>query len=178
MGLRNRWLFNLSGGMPCRHIRTDAGPYLERYYVGRVLGVTFYLHRFLSGDRERHLHNHPWGWARALVLAGGYDEEVVHDLATAAPDGCVTRPRRIRLWNRVNGNHFHRIANAAPGTWTLFFHGPRSVVHVPDGHGPRLKGWGFLNVYPGLVAFEPFRSGDPQWFLSAPKGRNAGRVPL
>lgn len=171
----NRLLFRLSSRLPCRLIHVDGRPYLERYYVGQAFGATFYLHRFLSADREEHTHNHPWGWGRALVLCGGYDEEVATDLtaATAARDGYTVEHRRIRLWNRVDGSHFHRIANALPGTWTLFFHGPRPRI------GLEPKGWGFLRRDGlGRTVFNPCRSGDTEWWLRAPVGRDAGRAPL
>lgn len=173
----NRLLYRLTAGLPCRLIKLDGRPYLERYYVGRLFGVTFYLHRFVSSDSERHLHNHPWGWGRALVLTGAYDEESVVDLTPAAPDGCVTHWRRIRFWNRVDGNHFHRIAWVKPGTWTLFFHGYRATVG--EGATLQYKGWGFLELRGDLVAFERFTaSPKPWWYQDAPKGQDAGRVPL
>lgn len=170
----NRLLYRLTANMPARLIKLDGRPYLERYYVGQLFGVTFYLHRFVSSDSERHLHNHPWTWGRALVLAGAYDEESVTDLTPAAPDGCMTTWRRIRFWNRVDGNHFHRIAWVRPGTWTLFFHGRRAQV------GPDLvpKGWGFLERRGDLVAFQRFPTSRQAWWKLAPKGRDVGRVPL
>lgn len=175
----NKLLFKLSARLPCRHIRVDGKPYLERYYVGQLFGATFYLHRFLSSDQERHTHNHPWSWGRALVLCGGYDEEVATDLTTSSVDGYLAETRRIRWWNQVDGSHFHRIANAKPGTWTLFFHGPRATVE--RGHVTQLKGWGFLSRGDHCVTFTPFNSGGTppgDWWLWEPKGRDAGRVPL
>ena len=185
----NRLLYRLTANMPARLIKLDGRPYLERYYVGRLFGVTFYLHRFVSIDSERHLHNHPWGWGRALVLCGGYDEEVVTDLApSAGPSGCAVTTRRVRFWNRVNGNHFHRIANAAPGTWTLFFHGRRVELPFESGPGYVSKGWGFLErrkcpAWRNTTGFEtvytPFTASPsgPLW-LDAPKGRDVGREAL
>jgi hypothetical protein len=175
----NKLLFKLSARLPCRHIRVDGRPYLERYYLGQMFGATFYLHRFLSSDPERHTHNHPWGWGRALVLRGGYDEEVATDLTTSSADGYLSETRRIRWWNRVDGSHFHRIANAKPGTWTLFFHGPRAKVD--RGHVTQLKGWGFLSRGDHCVTFTPYAPGPSEgagWWLTAPTGRDAGRVPL
>lgn len=180
----NRLLYRLTANTPARLIKLDGRPYLERYYVGRLFGVTFYLHRFVSSDSERHLHNHPWGWGRALVLSGGYDEEVVTDLApSAGPSGCAVTTRRVRFWNRVNGNHFHRIANAAPGTWTLFFHGRRVELPFEGGPGYVSKGWGFLErVEAGdgyATGFFPFKhSPSGPWWLDAPKGRDVGREAL
>ncbi len=176
MRLVNKLLFKLTANRPVRLIELDAGPYLERYYLGQIGPSTFYLHRFVSADRERHLHNHPWTWGRALVLSGGYSEEVVDDITAAAPTGCVLRTRWIAWFNRVDGNHFHRIAAAKPGTWTLFVHGPRAVV--PGGMASKLKGWGFLEPLAGQVVFRPFASGKSQWWLDAPLGRDSDREPL
>lgn len=95
--MMSKLLFKLTARLPCRLIQLDSGPYLERYYLGTLLGVTFYLHRFVSSDTERHLHNHPWGWGRALVLAGGYVEESVHDICPHANDsGCIMQRKYIR----------------------------------------------------------------------------------
>lgn len=178
----NELLYKFTARLPCRLIKLDSGPYLERYYVGKLFGVTFYLHRFVSPDTERHLHNHPWGWGRAIVLSGGYDEEVVTDLTTTTESGCMIKNRRIRFYNCVNGNHFHRIANAAPGTWTLFFHGRRTMIKC--GMVSRPKGWGFLQHGYAVgahdcVQYVPYpRASEPTWWVDAPTGENAGREPL
>ena len=173
----HKMLYALTARLPCRLIRTDDKPYLERYYIGKLFGATFYLHRFVSPDSERHLHNHPWGWGRALVLSGAYTEEAVTDLCTAVPgSGCLTELSRVRGWNRVDGNHFHRISDAKPNTWTLFFHGPR--VTLPDG---TLKGWGFLENayvfgYHDTVIFRPSTSEAAPWWLTAPLGAASKRL--
>lgn len=171
----NRFLYRLSARLPCRLIKLDDGPYLERYYLGQLFGVIFYLHRFVSSDSERHLHNHPWGWGRALVLSGRYLEEVVLDLCPAAgAAGCITAIRKIRWWNKVDGSHFHRISNARPGTWTLFFHNER--VRVESG---QLKRWGFLARSGNATVFTPFDTSDTsRWWITAPLGRDAGREPI
>ena len=179
-------LYRLTANRPARLIKLNNKPYLERYFVARLFGVTLYLHRFVSSDRERHLHNHPWTWSRSLVLSGGYDEEVVLDLTTASASGCVTASRRVKWFNRVDGSHFHRIANAAPHTWTLFMHSARQQVmrQNPAGFGPEftLKGWGFLelayvNNEPAVV-YRPHESAHTDWHRTAPKGRDIGREPL
>lgn len=175
----NKLLFKLSGKLPARLIKLDDGPYLERYYIGQLLGVTVYLHRFVSSDSEEHLHNHPWSWGRALVLSGGYEEEVVTDLCpTTGPSGCVTATRRIRWWNRVDASHFHRIKNAKKNTWTLFMHGKRQRITL--GMASRPKGWGFLEASACGTAtrFTPFSGTSPKWWLTAPVGSASGREPL
>ena len=180
----NKLLYKLSDRLPCRLINREGGlPYLERYYVGELFGVTFYLHRFVADAEEKHLHNHPWTWSRAAVLAGSYIEEVATDICPfatpAGGSGCITEMRKIRWWNKINGNHFHRIVKIEPGTWTLFFHGARQRVKV--GQCSKLKGWGFLEAFcsPGLHGATVFRSfpvSSGEWWLTAPKGAEAGRV--
>lgn len=178
----NRFLYWLTARLPCRLISLDSGPYLERYYLGTLLGVTFYLHRFVSCDGERHLHNHPWRWGGALVLCGGYIEERGRDLCPAAgPAGWWTERVRVQWLNVVNGTTVHRIAEVEPRTWTLFFHGPREQV------GGQPKGWGFFEQLTvssknesgrPVTLFEPYPSSPGEWWKTALCGRTVGRVPL
>lgn len=180
----NRFLFWLTARLPCRPIRLDSGPYLERYYLGTLLGVTFYLHRFVSGDSESHLHNHPWRWGGALILSGGYIEERAVDLCPAAgASGCLTRMIQRRWFNRVDANTVHRIHGPRPGTWTLFFHGPRVRVRG------EAKGWGFFErvemphmpeEHPGrfVTVFHPYPHSHGNWWEQAPRGAEAGREAL
>lgn len=82
----------------------------------------WYLHRYRRPDYERREHNHPWSDAHTRVLRGGYVE---------TRDG----HRRVRLPGDRAGFSpavFHRIVAVLPGTWTLFYAGPK--------HG---RGWGF-----------------------------------
>lgn len=180
----NGLLYRLTAGLPCRLINLESGPYLERYYLGEVFGVTFYLHRFVSSDSERHVHNHPWGWGRALILSGGYLEERAVDLCPLiAGSGCVTTFTRRRWYNRVDGHHFHRIHDAEPGTWTLFFHGKRQRVERKDWtHADVEKGWGFLERVmlsrTAATVFTPYPSAKSQWWKTAAVGAKVGRVPL
>lgn len=186
----NKLLFKLTSRLPCRIIELDSGPYLERYYLGCFLGITFYLHRFVSSDSERHVHNHPWNWGASCILIGSYIEERCLDICPAVPgSGCLTQKVRRRWFNRVDGNTFHRIHDAKPGTWTLFFHGPRAMVgDWPDDMKklglPRMpKGWGFLErrYLPGLhevTVFVPHGSAPYRWWEEAAKGGEINRVPL
>lgn len=171
----NKILFKLTAMLPCRLIeRTPGEKYLERYYVGQLLGWTFYLHRFVSRDGDLHVHNHPWSTGFAAVLAGKYDEEVATDVCPhAGPSGCVTARRAVKWLNRVDGNRFHRILRVDPGTWTLFAHGPRPKLRGAT------KGWGFMAREGSTTVYTPFTSSpSATWWLTAPKGRDAGRAPL
>lgn len=181
MGLRNKLLYRLTSRMRRRDIEINDAPYLERYYVGQLFGVTFYLHRFLRGDGERHLHNHPWTWGRALVLTGGYIEEYATDVCPHAhSSGMITALRKVRFWNKVDAADIHRISCVQPETWTLFFHGPRATVNL--GMVSKLKGWGFfeqVNTTSGdLTVFYPHVSAvSPRWWEAArcPVGHDGGQ---
>lgn len=147
MSVVARALHRLCTGRPCRVIRSGDQPYLVRVYLGHLGGWRLYLHRFLVSDGERWLHDHPFD-AVAVVLAGGYQEEVLPAL------GAAPRTRRRRWWNWIPARKFHRIAAVRPNTWTLFAHGPHRKV------------WGFLepvDTEDGSVAmmyFNPFDQSD------------------
>lgn len=63
-------------GRPCRVIPSGGAPYMIRVYLGHWRGWRLYLHRFVSSDGERWLHDHPFA-GLAVVLSGGYVEEVL-----------------------------------------------------------------------------------------------------
>lgn len=153
----NLLLERITDHLPAREIKDEDRAYLERYYVGTVLGVCFYLHQFVASDPDRGKHDHPWPWAVSLILSGWYWEE--------------TRAGRVmRRWlNFLVGDTFHRVVLNDDGNgnprpvWTLFAH--RAL---------RVKEWGFLREAPNGVGqvFVPHRPGaDDKWWLTAPKGR-------
>jgi hypothetical protein len=168
-------LYRLTANRPCRLISRDGTPYLERYFVCQVFGLTIYLHRFVSGDGDEEVHNHPWN-SIAICLAGGYMEERMTGLCMQQGWRRIYRkiiPGRI---NRIRANDFHRILATKPETWTLFVHGKTRI------------GWGFLRTtacYYGLpshnlrVEFHqpyPLTNGS-QWWHDAPLGKHATREP-
>lgn len=143
--MMNCIIYWLTGRLPCRIISDDGQPYLERYYLFTLLGVRFYLHRFVGSDPARGLHDHPWPWAGSVVLAGWYWEET------------RTGTRKVRWFNWLTGDSFHRVVLPCslsdhepdevmcsgiplprPTCWTLFFH--RAAYTKP---------WGFLRPIEG-----------------------------
>lgn len=87
------------------------------------LPFNLFLHRFHRGDDDAALHNHPWTWAFALVLAGGYDEERrVDDVY-----GPKVVRRRVRPFsvNFIRGSDYHRVDLVEHDAWSLFLAGPR-----------------------------------------------------
>ncbi len=126
-------LYRYTRGRIARRIDLDGNRYLERYLVGQRFGVTAYLHRFVAGDGDRNVHDHPWNWSLSLVLAGGYTEERLVRLD--ANSGWLTKYRRLRPGsvNLLRASSFHRITRPEPETWTLFL------------HTPKVREWGFLH---------------------------------
>lgn len=132
MSKMHRLLWKLTAKLPRREIRRDDGmPYLDRYYLGQLCGVTAYLHHFHGPDRDEGPHDHPWGWALSWVLNGWYLEHCPRWLD--ADKGLEERHRTLRRFslNFLRGWSIHRIVDAKPNTWTLFI------------HGPRVRSWGF-----------------------------------
>ncbi|MDN5872950.1 MAG: hypothetical protein L0H29_01030 [Sinobacteraceae bacterium] len=128
-----RKLYDYTAGKPCRLIHRRGGePYLERYRLVYIFGFEVYLHRFVDADVNEGFHDHPWR-AFSLCLTGGYMEDRLRHL-----DPEVSWEPRCRcMWpgrlSRLGLATFHRIVSTRPETWTLFV------------HGPRRKGWGFLD---------------------------------
>ncbi len=150
-------LYRLTDRMPCRIISDSDQPYLERYYVGSVLGWRFYLHQFVGSDPDRGVHDHPWRWAFAFLLAGHYLEQRRSGM------------RIVRWFNFITADTFHRVIlhPYQPPVWTLFAH------RIGDA-----KPWGFLTDpdADGMQSFRQHRyakeGGKPvDWWLTAPTGK-------
>jgi hypothetical protein len=106
-------------------------------------GVGVYLHRFHRSDDDSALHNHPWRWARALILAGGYSEE--RRVAPILGFGYEVARRTLRpgSWVRINAEDFHRVDLLQSDSWSLFI------------AGPKFASWGFWE--PTTGEFLPWR---------------------
>lgn len=162
-------LRKISDRLPCRVISDRGSPYLERFFIGQAFGATFYLHRFVASDPAGSLHDHPWNWARSLILSGWYLEET------------RAGARRVRWYNRLTGDTFHRVVLPAGcrEVWTLFFHGRyrkswgfwrEEPMWHPD--GPVMAG-----VWIPHVPSTNEASGRDRWWERAPRGRDCpGRM--
>lgn len=142
MTIRQRLIHWIAARRPCRVIHgPNDEPYLERYFLFSMLGVTAYLHRFVASDPERGLHDHPWGWSLSWILDGTYYEERLTEV-DGKDHHVEFRLRTPGQFNRLRGDDFHRIIlrRYSEPVWTLFI------------HGPRRKGWGF-------VTFRDYRAG-------------------
>ena len=128
----------------------DGSPYLTRYILCRVpFGPRVFLHKIWTKDPGRDHHNHPWLWAKAYILRGGYTEV------------------RTRMgWNRDLKKHYvagdtnyigphvyHSIVSVLPNTWTLFVAGPRK------------REWGFLVPGPRHVDWRTYLKVDHSYQL-------------
>jgi hypothetical protein len=108
----------------------DGRPKLYRYYlVGRGDTFGMFLHRFVASDETWRMHDHPWRWAFALVLAGGYREWRLG--ADGRERSRWLGPGRV---NVIRWPGFHRVELAGRPAWTLFI------------HGPKVRRWGFLDL--------------------------------
>lgn len=165
----HRFLFWLTRNRPCRLIDTDGQRYLERYYMGRLFGLTFYLHRFVSGDGDRQLHDHPWRMSVSVILAGWYREQVMRFMCPYTGVRTSEVERGPGSINVIGGGKFHQIIEARPNTWTLFI------------HGERVKFWGFLHHDERdetIVYHNPFPPSRDDWHKKAVPARAVGRAPV
>jgi len=159
-----RFLWWLSGFLRVREIHVNGALYLERYELVRCCGWVVYLHRFELPDAEPWLHDHPWRWALALPLLGGYLEARLQHLD--GYDGPVVRFIERRPWRPyvLRAHDFHRIeALARRECWTLFV------------HSPRFRMWGFLRrLEAGTTAYwQPFQKSRAEDFpADAPRARD------
>lgn len=129
------WFFWLLGLFPHVMIRREHGrPYLTRYCLlggspftteHPFLPFNLFLHCFHDSDEETP-HNHPWGWARSLILAGSYRE---HRLIK----GLIWLHQTFKPWdiNHIDASTFHYVTLQTPQVWTLFL------------CGKKVQGWGF-----------------------------------
>lgn len=172
----------LTARLPCRLIADRGLVFLERYFVARIFGATIYVHRFVASDPDRGLHDHPWDWSFSLMLSGWYYEQLRN------------RMRRVRWFNWLSGDRFHRVVLPVE-SYPLRDHlgNVLKIVRSPKPqecwtlfvHGRKAKPWGFLRQawdrgdrpgevhgYTYVVHRDQDNSDDSDaWARSAPKGR-------
>tara|TARA_B100001142_G_C14274349_1_gene632225 strand:+ start:387 stop:1094 length:708 start_codon:yes stop_codon:yes gene_type:complete len=105
------------------HDRAYKEPYLIRYYVFLKDRIDFpfniFIHKFMKGDDDEDIHDHPWGFFH-LILSGGYWEEVPID-QNDLNKGIQKIWREPGYWNCVSADYKHRIElkdDIKP--WTIF----------------------------------------------------------
>lgn len=169
-----KFLYWLSGNLPCRLIKLDGIPYLERYLLLNIesLGIKIYLHRFIQSDSDRYVHNHPFN-AVAFILVGGYKEKILKsfDLNIYTKEGegnsYVYRNRRCGSINPIPRKKFHQIVEGKPETWTIFI------------RGKRRGSWGFLEETPSKKHLKvvPYKHAEEShgWEKRVPLGKYSER---
>jgi hypothetical protein len=142
-----RFLHWLSARLVRRVISGHDGPYLTRHKIfGWMPGdqrrwpLSVYLHRFHRPDEDREApHSHPWKWAVAIVLAGGYTEKRLAGFLPASKTA-VSRRRRLGPLsiNVIRADDYHLIEELHGETWTLFIAGPKVATWFfwVQGRGP------------------------------------------
>lgn len=168
--------------------RDGKRPYLSRYYMlfrdrsdtGDRFPLNVFLHHFHRGDDDQALHNHPWHWSAAIILAGGYTEErrtrtwadgLSPSMAAAlslmifatvpGPDIVVRRVLRPGSINVIRANDYHRVdlLDEDRGAWSIFIAGPRTG-----------KSWGFWDRVTGITV--PWKT-----FVEKKRGLRLGDEP-
>jgi len=134
------FLLWLTSKMPAPRViqgGTSGAPYLSRWYLigekpstdvhGNPVAsrnedpaFQLYLHRFHRSDDDAELHCHPWKWAIALVLAGGYYEE------KRVGDQVFSFARRPFSINVIRADDYHRVDLIGVDSWSLFLAGPKA----------------------------------------------------
>lgn len=147
---------------PARIIWNDPGnPLFIRYFLFRLPGGgQVYLHHYLRRDEDRGVHDHPWGQACSLILAGGYVEKRL-DVAERRYFFKTRKPGRVF---RMTGDDLHQIVTLpAKSSWSLFWHGPYT------------KAWGFVrmdgNRLTYTIADTPETSEKGQWWRNTFYGK-------
>lgn len=125
----------------------DGSVYLRRWFLcprrpqDNKFTPQLYLHKFIRGDQDRHLHDHPWPF-RSLILKGGYFEHSFNphwqQWRNAKRRSAQMPEPLLRKWYgpgsfiRRGAKWAHKIElkNGQP-CWTLFLTGPKE------------RNWGF-----------------------------------
>lgn len=115
----------------------DGSPYLTRHVLWGDDALethagaphSAFVHHIHTPDGDRHMHDHPWAWAAAIVLSGGYVERRYDD---DRPDYSYSRRYAVGDLNILRPGDYHSIVAVEPDTWTLFLCGRET------------QDWGFL----------------------------------
>lgn len=128
-----------------RLAHADGSPYLDRTVLWGMdclenhdpaQASHAFVHEIHTADGDRHMHDHPWAWAVAVVLSGGYTE--LRPPYDDSFGGC-RRVYHVGDLNILRPGDYHSIVAVEPGTVTLFLCGRESSdwgflvdgVHVP-----------------------------------------------
>lgn len=105
------------------------------------LPFNLFLHCFHASD-DPPAHDHPWPWARSLILQGSYVETRVRMItrgmmnARPAIDGVMKKTYRPGDVNDIDSSTRHYVTLQTPEVWTLFLVGQKDRpwgFWTPDG---------------------------------------------
>jgi len=124
----NHWDIAMENGGRKRIIldRDNKNPYLVRYYLlfknrGDDSRFNLFLHKFIQGDTDEHLHDHPWGFMN-FIIQGGYNETVFtydeHKKITGKET--IWRGRGYMAQQPATFCHRLTLDSEKPTCWTLF----------------------------------------------------------
>lgn len=133
-GKRKPWAF--MSKFTIQH--ADGDPMLVRWRVIQTPWGGFYVHKWLRGDSDPYVHDHPWSFF-SIILKGGYTEVRRNNKTYRLYAHHVTR---FNVMHRYDA-HFVETLDRVP-TWTLMLVGPRKRtwgfyaddMRMPDGSFP------------------------------------------
>jgi hypothetical protein len=107
--------------------------YMERYWLypfSKDNKTNIRIHRILSSDDDRHLHDHPWA-STSIILKGGYWEVMPKD-PLQHPYLDSDEKNLVKVWRREGdvvirkANSRHRlILPEGTTTWSMFIMGEK-----------------------------------------------------
>jgi len=118
------WCEGLARTLAVQHVTPRGQPYLDRYFVAgwsptdRQHFGAIYLHHFLASDPDDQVHSHPWGWARSVILVGGYRE-----YRCDRAGGAIVRDYLPGEINVLEPEDQHRIELLEGDCWSVFLAG-------------------------------------------------------
>lgn len=158
------------GFLPGRIIHVDGEPLFERYFLFCIPGHVYaYLHHYLRCDPDRGHHDHPWRWALAMPLCGGYVESRLDWWPFRDEDETILywpffKKRRPFRPYTLTYRDFHRVHIGKNKTnWSFFI------------HSPWCKPWGFM-AYDGKYTIFDDKIVSRGWWHNAPRGRELERA--
>ncbi len=109
--------------------KQDGTEYLRRWWLipRNRFGFNIYLHKFMSSDEDRSLHDHPW-WTLSILLSGCYLEHMPKNMDKWVHENNreeVVKKRYpfIPIYRSADAIHRIELINETP-VWTLFITGP------------------------------------------------------
>jgi hypothetical protein len=110
--------------------KSDGDPYLIRWRIIQTPFFSLYLHKFLAGDSDPYVHDHPWTFL-SIILRGGYTEVRRNNHTRRLHKRHI---RHVNLMRRDDAHYIERLDRVP--SWSLLFVGRRRRTwgfYVPQG---------------------------------------------